>query len=1589
MLEKFEAASKISGINGSKDKELTYTQKNATAFFSSAFGESQKTYTLSLPTFMRVAAPEIFYAFVAGLVDSYGSVSSDGKIEYATVSAEFAKDLAAMLSFHGLGGGIEYKRDGVAVVTITPKSVLAPTIKLVTDCMVHPRRIAASNLHIAEKLQRRRYCMRLNNDVISKLFPGINGPSSLKWAVGETHFNLVRLFYSNLINPYKLARILEVLPGVDDALKSLLKNVIASAAFVKAVKPLGKDVDFYDLTVDKNNNYLAGERGLVVIHNSGINFSSLRAKNESLSTQGVSSGVMSFLKVGDVAAGSIKSGGISRRAAKLVVLDADHPDILDFVNWKVNEEHKVVALTAGSKQMIQAWKDLIACKGNDAETKKTLKRAKKAGVPMPFLNQCLQRLAQGDTEMNLPDFDLTWDHEGYHTVSAMNANNSVRVTDEFMEAVLADRDWELRGRVDTNFTKKVKAKDLFHQISRAAWFCADPGLQFHDTINNWHTGASSAPIRAANPCAEYNYIDNSACNLASINLVSMVKEDGTFDVDKYVHACRLVTLALEITVAMSQYPTKDIAWNSYAHRTLGLGYANLGSLLMRSGIPYDSIAGRAYAAGLTAIMTAASYKASAEIAAELDPCLAYDTNKEDALRVLRNHRNAAYGISVDQLERLNTRVAVHGLTAANFNGRFGYILNSARRLWDEAIEMATAHGLRNMQTTLLAPTGCVVPETLVITDAGIKRIARIGDVAGEQWQDASCSVATPEGPKTATKFFVNGVKPTLRVTTKHGYDVQATHNHQLKVVDKTTGAWVWKRMDAIHVGDVLPVMLHGLIGEPRAISLSQLPDLYKSAKLAVVPPILTPELAEIVGYFMGDGSLHEKGLRFAVSKDDSDVRDHLVSKLHELFGVETKVDEQDGCWSVHINSVPAREWWEANGFAKNKPSEAHVGRGYNAHVPDAILESNDPEIYAAFVRGVFEAGGAASSGGFVASKDAQFLSDLRVIGAALGLVFKTRPHQSGLGGMVYQMRLADAMSSQAFCDSVGFIGARKNAILRAYVGTHFARMKHDRRRVFVGSTRVLSLTPFVDADTKRFLYSCSAKGHLPFRVAAALSNVPGCEWLKPLLRYFYTEVVDITDGGERETYDLSVPENVTYTANGFISHNTIGLVMSCDTTGVEPDFALVKFKKLAGGGYFKLVNGAVPTALKTLGYKETEIEDIIDYVFGEPIMKGHTDGVKKADLLAAGYTEETLQKWDDAMKAAFDPSYVLPVDELIAKFGSERVDKFILDVGGRGTVEGAPGLKTEHLPVFDCAVKCGKHGTRAIKPEGHIRMMAEIQPFLSGAISKTINMAADVTVEDIERTYLQAWTMGLKAVAVYRDGSKMSQPLSTSMALLDGVDDVLEDDDATPMQKVDALATGITRAIRMKLPHRRGGYTQAVRISGNKLYLRTGEYADGTLGEIFLDTHKEGATFRSLLNSFAIAISIGLQYGVPLEEYCDAFLFTKFEPHGGVQGHDLVKRCTSMLDFIFRDLAITYLGRNDLAHVDPDEVAPTPTPSNTRIEFTAMPTSLPTRAARTEMEVAKERGYTGDMCPECGHFKMVRNGVCLKCTECGATTGCS
>jgi ribonucleoside-diphosphate reductase alpha chain len=967
----------------------------------------------------------------------------------------------------------------------------------------------------------------------------------------------------------------------------------------------------------------------------GSNFSALRGEGESLSGGGKSSGLMSFLKIGDRAAGAIKSGGTTRRAAKMVVLDLDHPDTEEFVNWKVVEEQKVASLVAGSKQLNRHLNGIMrACHGwanaeerfdraHNTDLQKAIAEARAALVPANYIERVLQLARQGFTSLRFEEYNTDWTSKAYYTVSGQNSNNSVRVNNQFMEAVEKDGTWNLYWRTELEKArqesrpakprKTLRARELWDQISYAAWSCADPGIQYDTTINEWHTCPADGRINASNPCSEYMFLDDTACNLASLNLIKFFDSaSARFDVDSFRHACRLWTLILEISVYMAQFPSTAVAQKSYDFRTLGLGYANLGSLLMVQGIPYDSPEGRAQCGALTALMHAAAYATSAEIAAEVGPFPRYEANREAMLRVTRNHRRAAYSAAPEEYE---------GLTIAPVGIDPGHcpesLLEAARRECDRMLEAGEKHGYRNAQVTVIAPTG------------------------------------------------------------------------------------------------------------------------------------------------------------------------------------------------------------------------------------------------------------------------------------------------------------------------------------------------------------------------------------------------------------------------------------------------TIALVMDCDTTGVEPDFALVKFKKLAGGGYFKIINASIPPALEHLGYTPRQVEDIVRFCRGTGTLQGCPQ-INRASLKAKGFTDEVLNRIESQLAAAFELGFVFnrwTVGDDVCRnslgFKQEQLDADGFDlltalgftreqiaqanayVCGTMTIEGAPHLKQEHYPVFDCANRCGKVGQRFLSTEAHIRMMAVAQPFVSGAISKTINMPHNATIEDVKQAYQLSWRLMLKANALYRDGSKLSQPLNT---VSDLQEPVLAEPKAAAVQVAEKIVYRYI-AKRRQLPSRRAGYTQKARVGNHKIYLRTGEYEDGTLGEIFLDMHKEGAAFRSMTNCFAIAVSLGLQHGVPLDEFVDAFLFTRFEPNGVVQGNPHIKMTTSIIDYIFRELAISYLGRHDLAHVEPEDLrgdamhreedepefeaeeAAGGQPAKTHTDSKAFSTprtghlhplpengnghklALKHAPAGETMEdkirLARLKGYEGDPCGECGQLTLVRSGACCKCDTCGATSGCS
>ncbi len=970
----------------------------------------------------------------------------------------------------------------------------------------------------------------------------------------------------------------------------------------------------------------------------GTNFSNIRGAGESLSGGGKSSGLMSFLRIGDRSAGAIKSGGTTRRAAKMVVLDLDHPDIEDFINWKVIEEEKVASLVAGSKALEQHLNNIIkACSsghpeddGFDRKKNKVLAQAirdaRKSYIPENYIDRVIQLARQGVKEVKIPVYNEDWNSEAYATVSGQNSNNSVRATNDFMKAVENDEDWKLYWRTELNRASKenrqpkpcktIKANKLWNDIAYSAWACADPGIQFHTTINEWHTCPQGGEIRSSNPCSEYMFLDDTACNLASLNLLKFYDtEKESFKIDEYRHAARLWTIVLEISVLMAQFPSKSIARLSYDYRTLGLGYANLGALLMVQGIPYDSNEALSITGALTAIMHLTAYATSAEMAKELGPFARYEENRENMLRVIRNHKRAAYNANRREYEGLS-------IIPMGINKKYcpEDLLEAARDDADRAYELGERYGFRNAQVTVIAPTG------------------------------------------------------------------------------------------------------------------------------------------------------------------------------------------------------------------------------------------------------------------------------------------------------------------------------------------------------------------------------------------------------------------------------------------------TIGLLMDCDTTGVEPDYALVKFKKLAGGGYFKIINESIPPALRKLGYSETEITDIIKYCTGYGSLIG-CPHINTQSLTEKKFTKEAIKQIEKALPTVFDINFAFNKYTLgvsfckdVLGFTDEQLDdvnfNMLKELGfrknqieeandyicGTMTIEGAPHLKKEHYPIFDCAGKCGRKGTRFIQPEAHIRIMAAAQPFISGAISKTINLPNHATIEDMKKAYLLSWSLGLKSNALYRDGSKLSQPLNRI------ADDLAEAEEEKSEPMIIPSGSDIVKvaeriihryiAKRRKLPDRRKGYTQKAKIGNHSVYLRTGEYENGQLGEIFIDMHREGAAFRSLMNCFAIAVSLGLQHGVPLEEFVDAFVYTRFEPNGIVRGNPTIKMTTSIIDYIFRELAITYLSRTDLAHIADEEITISPVDSISKsekdkdIEYyeerifseriveekihpepkeikDIIPASqlklklAPEPKGNSSFEQAKRQGYTGDICPECGAATMVRNGTCLYCKTCGATTGCS
>jgi len=1198
------------------------------------------------------------------------------------------------------------------------------------------------------------------------------------------------------------------------------------------------------------------EEGLIFKGGSGagLNLSRIRSSKELLSSGGTASGPVSFMRGADASAGTIKSGGATRRAAKMVVLDVDHPDIEEFVATKAKEEAKIRVL-------------------------------RDAGF-----------------DMDLGGSDIT-------SVQYQNANNSVRVTDEFMRAVEADTEFGLRARMTGEVIDRVPAKKLFRTIAQAAWECADPGIQYDGTINDWHTCPESGRISASNPCSEYMHLDNSSCNLASLNLLKFLGDNGQFDAARFRKAVELIITAMDISICFADFPTEPIADTTRKFRQLGIGYANLGALLMATGHAYDSEGGQALAAAITSLMTSTAYKRSAELAGVVGTYDGYARNADAHQRVIRKHAAAN-----DDVRTFPASSPAHKLATST---------------WKECLAIGERNGWRNAQASVLAPTGCLTGDTLVTTDRGLTRLGEIGDVYGDRWQDLSLSVSTDEGPRSATKFFVNGEEPTRRIVTRGGYTIQGTLAHRIKVVDPVAGEWVWKRMADIEPGEVVPMQMGTLVGQPRRVPLPVLDEAYYTSDARLmVPDVVDAELAELVGYFMGDGSLHAKGLRFCVADADLDVVERLRVLGKQLFGLEAAVVAADGYQEVSFTSVRLARWWQAAGLAKGRPSAEHTGKGWVPRVPSAILETNDPEVYVAFLRGLFEADGTVQEGvPSVSTASEIFAGEIRTVLLALGMATTTRETTSGWGGAQFQVRLRNLDHALAYDEVVGFMGDRKSKLLPELEPAQSG----NRDRIHLPRAVWDELVPAGHPRRNVVVNALRTSGAVSRTISRELLAESWDARLAHALGYLFEPVSENRDGGVSPTYDLSVPENVTYVAAGFVSHNTIGLMMDCDTTGIEPDLALVKFKKLVGGGSMQIVNQTVPRALVKLGYQPEQVEAIVEYI------------------------------------------------------------------GEHGHVIDAPGLRHEHYEVFDCAM-----GERSIAPMGHVRMMAAVQPFLSGAISKTVNMPEVATVEDVEKIYLEGWKIGLKALAIYRDNCKVGQPLSAGKS-------------AKATEKAEAPAPVEARPVRRRLPKKRPSETVSFTVGGAEGYLTAGSYPDNGLGEIFVKLGKQGSTLAGVMDAFSMSISVGLQYGIPLEFYVSKFSNLRFEPAGMTDDPD-VRIATSVLDYLFRRLALDHLPyekRAQLGIFSADErtkqvagtdystgygevdveglrssVDAAPAAEEAKRTPGAGPAPVEVGSSTELLELRLGKAADAPLCMTCG-TKMRPAGSCYLCEGCGSTSGCS
>lgn len=1181
----------------------------------------------------------------------------------------------------------------------------------------------------------------------------------------------------------------------------------------------------------------------------GTNLSTLRSSVESVKGGGNASGPVSFLKVHDCSAGVIKSGGTLRRSAKLACLNIDHPDIEDFIDCKLFEEEKLALL-------------------------------RKSGVKAR------------------PGYDLA------DEVYFQNTNLSVRVTDEFMKAVINDDTYHTKLVKTGEIWKTSNAKDLLRKIAETSYKIADPGLQFHDTFNKWNTLANDGVIVSTNPCGEFSSLNNTSCNLAAVNLMKFFSRDKKneikFDYETFKDVIETVITAQDILVDNSNYPSETITKNTKKYHNLGLGFTNLGGLLMWLGLPYDSDDGRHLAAGLTALITGIAYRTSADLAEKVGPFERFPYNTTPFYEVLHKHKN-----KVEELfETINSNIEyIHN------------ILNLAHGIWQEVI---IEDKFRNAQVSLLAPTGCLKSGSYILSSEGIIEIQKTHNWQDtilenipeiEKWQNIDLQILQEDSSQTATQSFYNGKKDTLKIISEDGYFIEGTANHKIRIIT-SSGDYIWKRLDEIEIDDQLALRKGGheevLENKPYIkLTMVQKSNIeYYNRLQAKSPDILDERLAFIIGCYMGDGTIHDKGIRFAIFNGDGEFADLLEESIKETFNVENRYLENDvgNSTNAYYNSKTLRRVFEINNFIKEKG--IHGEGSSSAFIPDQVLKSRT-SVLRAFLRGLFDTDGSIHITGSTpvveystTSKKLSEQLQIALLSLGIGTTVYSYDPKSGFienRRKIYKIRVSSLVDIETFKDKIGFTCSRKSNQLQNY------QIIYKRGNFLRGKLAWV--------DFKNHLGNhVIGKDRKQFHMRTCQKNEMGSlYWAKDMIEIYpqlknskigklieknilISRVIKI-EKSSGETWDISVPVNNTYIANGFVTHNTTSFIMNSITQGIEPEFSLIRYKRLAGSGgaTLKTVNPIVEESLKNLGYSNEEIPDLI----------------------------RELTRPEQGEKTNFKDS--------------------------------------RHREVFLTAAPTP--GTNlCINYMGHVKMCAAVQPFLSGAISKTINLPKEATVDEIYNLYIEAWKMGLKGITIYRDGSKNFQPLSSS----DNKEEIKKSEPA----RADKLT-------RKKMPDERPAVTHKFRIGSSEGYITSGLYPDtNTLGEIFVNVSKEGSVISGFADALATVMSISLQYGIPLKDFVRKLSHLKFEPNGFTSNPD-IRIANSIVDYIARYLGLKFLSKED--QIDLGLISTSKDQNGLALE-------------KEELKISSHDQDIGPSCPNCGHI-MKRLGSCYFCNNCSYNQG--